>query len=137
MTKRKKSGCRTCKPKPKKLTFEQYSDFVSKMASKASTRSLKAKIGTGGLGMAGEAGEIADLTKKILFHGLKWNDDTRHKMKKELGDTVWYLAFICRHVLGVTLEDVMQTNMDKLNERYKSGKFTTREFMKKEDCKKE
>jgi NTP pyrophosphatase (non-canonical NTP hydrolase) len=68
---------------------------------------------------------------------MEWNEEVRAKLVKELGDVMWYVAFIARNVLDVTVKDILEANVEKLNQRYKSGKFTTREFMAKEDCKKE
>lgn len=70
-----------------------------------------------GLGLAGEAGECADEIKKHLHHGHPLNRD---KLIKELGDVAWYLALGCE-VLGTTLEDVLQLNVDKLRARYPDG----------------
>lgn len=75
------------------------------------------------LGLTGEAGEVADLIKKAIFHRHGLEDATRAKLKKELGDVCWYVAAVCSG-LGFTLEDVMQGNIDKLQERYPEG-FTS------------
>ena len=40
--------------------------------------------------------------------------------KKELGDVLWYVAALCR-ISGVTMEEVMQHNIDKLKARYPEG----------------
>jgi NTP pyrophosphatase (non-canonical NTP hydrolase) len=69
------------------------------------------------LGLAGEAGEVADHIKKGIFH--------RHgldipKLKKELGDTLWYIAAICT-TLGFDLGEIMDLNIEKLKERYPNG----------------
>lgn len=118
------------------MTLEEYCDFVVSKASERSTRDFESAIGTSGLGIAGEAGEIADMTKKVLFHGMEFTEEVRNKFIKELGDVLWYSAFLARVVLQVKLEDVIDANVEKLNLRYKAG-FTTEEFMAKEDCKKE
>lgn len=69
------------------------------------------------LGLAGEAGEVADTVKKGIFHqhGLD-----REKMKKELGDVCWYLAALCTK-LNLDLGEVMAANIDKLKVRYPDG----------------
>lgn len=69
------------------------------------------------LGLAGEAGEVADLIKKGVFHqhGLD-----HEKLKKELGDVLWYVAALCTR-LGFTMSEVMQANVDKLMTRYPAG----------------
>lgn len=70
-----------------------------------------------GLGLAGEAGEAADLIKKHLHHAAPLDRD---KLKKELGDVLWYLTLACR-LGGFTLEDVMRTNIAKLRARHPNG----------------
>lgn len=119
------------------MTLEEYCDFVTQLASEHSMKDFNAKLGTGGLGLAGEAGEIADLAKKVLFHGMEWNDEVKAKVKKELGDVMWYAAFVARNVLCMSLEEVIEANVEKLNARYQTGKFTTEEFIAKENLKKE
>ena len=70
-----------------------------------------------GLGLTGEAGECADIIKKHLHHGHEL--DVEH-LKKELGDVLWYVAVGCE-ILGTTMEEVMQMNIDKLKARYPEG----------------
>lgn len=41
------------------------------------------------LGLRGESGEVADVVKKIVCHGLTM-DEKRDAMVKELGDSLWY-----------------------------------------------
>ncbi len=68
-------------------------------------------------GLAGEAGEVVDHIKKVVFHRHALDRD---KMKKELGDTLWYLTALCTK-FGFSLEDVMQANIEKLKKRYPNG----------------
>lgn len=70
-----------------------------------------------GLGIAGEAGEVADLIKKAVFHG---HDIDAEQIKKELGDVLWYLTQIAR-VSGLTLEEIATANIEKLYKRYPNG----------------
>ena len=81
-----------------------------------------AQLINGVLGLTGEAGEVSDLVKKGIFH--EKGIDLEH-LKKELGDCAWYLAMIC-DACGFTLDDVMQTNIDKLKARYPQGFDTFR-----------
>jgi len=71
----------------------------------------------GALGLNGEAGEVADMVKKYVFHGHKLNLDD---LIKEIGDVCWYLALTC-HSLDISLEDVMSKNIEKLKKRYPEG----------------
>lgn len=63
-----------------------------------------------------EAGEVAGILQKT-YQG---HDFDREHMKKELGDCLWGIAEAC-DALGFTLDDVMQTNIDKLKARYPDG----------------
>lgn len=117
------------------MTWEEYAEFVTKFASTTSMASFKDKVGTGGLGLSGEAGEVAEIAKKVLYHGMDFTDEVRQKLVKELGDCMWYITFICRNVLNITLQDVIDANVQKLTDRYKNGVFSKEEFMKKENAK--
>ncbi|AQY50499.1 MazG family protein [Listeria weihenstephanensis FSL R9-0317] len=69
------------------------------------------------LGVTGEAGEVADLVKKYMFHGHKLDKDA---VAKELGDVLWYVSqlAVC---IDVDLEEIAQRNLDKLKLRYPNG----------------
>ena len=69
------------------------------------------------LGVAGEAGEVANYVKKGVFHehGIK-----PEKIKDELGDILWYVALIAE-TIHISLEDVAQHNVAKLKKRYPEG----------------
>lgn len=69
------------------------------------------------LGLAGEAGEVADLVKKHLGHGHEWDHD---RVKKELGDVLWYVAVLANHC-HMTLEEIAYANIEKLKLRYPEG----------------
>ena len=70
-----------------------------------------------GLGLCGEAGEVADLLKKQAWHGLELD---REKLAEELGDVLWYLADLASH-FGLNLDDIARLNIDKLAARYPHG----------------
>ena len=75
------------------------------------------------LGLAGEAGEVAEKVKKVIRHkeGV-FDDDTRAAISKELGDVLWYVAQIASE-LNLDLSNVAQQNLDKLADRAKRGKI--------------
>lgn len=66
------------------------------------------------LGLATETGELVDQVKKHLFYG-KALDIVN--IKEELGDLMWYIN-VMLDVFGWTIEEIMQTNHDKLIKRY-------------------
>ncbi len=69
------------------------------------------------IGLAGEAGEVADSVKKMVFHQ---HGIDRDVLIKELGDVLWYVAALCTK-LDVPLSDVMDRNIAKLRLRYPDG----------------
>lgn len=69
------------------------------------------------LGLVGEAGEIAEKVKKTIRDKVALN---RLDMIKELGDVLFYVAALANH-LDSNLAEVLETNMDKLNDRESRG----------------
>lgn len=67
-------------------------------------------------GLNSEAGEVAGILQKE-YQGHELNEE---HLKKELGDCCWMIAEACT-ALGFELEDVMQTNIDKLKKRFPDG----------------
>lgn len=72
------------------------------------------------MGAAGEAGEVVDLVKKVVFQGQELNDEVVNKLLLEVGDDLFYLANITR-VLKSKLSTVAEMNIDKLKHRYPDG----------------
>lgn len=68
------------------------------------------------LGLAGEAGEVANKVKKIVRDGKL----DKEAIGSEIGDCLWYIAAICKD-LGLKMEDVAQANLDKLRQRQEKG----------------
>jgi NTP pyrophosphatase (non-canonical NTP hydrolase) len=75
-----------------------------------------------GLGITGEAGEVADLIKKETGHGHPAQADL---ILDELGDVLWYVAALAQSY-GFTLSDVAAQNVAKLRRRYPDGFSTDR-----------
>ena len=90
------------------------------------TRTQRDRIGHGAMGLAGEAGETADLLKKHLYFG---HDIDTAKIRAELGDVLWYVAVLADAV-GLTLNEVAQANVYKLRQRYPIGEGFTAEASK-------
>lgn len=74
------------------------------------------------LGLAGESGEVCDMLKKVLYHKHLLNLEL---LTKELGDVLWYIADIATKY-QITLDDVAQVNIKKLQARYPNGFNTKR-----------
>lgn len=73
------------------------------------------------MGLCGESGEAIDIVKKWLAQGHAL--DKEH-LAQELGDIAWYLAEAAT-ALDLSLGDILQANLDKLEKRYPDG-FETR-----------
>lgn len=73
------------------------------------------------LGLAGEAGEVADKIKKIIRDkGGVVSEEDRLELAKELGDVFWYLANLSFE-LSLALDFVAKTNIEKLQSRMDRG----------------
>ena len=68
------------------------------------------------LGLAAEAGEVANKVKKIMRDGKL----DREAIADEIGDCLWYIAALCRD-LNVDMETVAYSNLEKLHGRQKRG----------------
>lgn len=71
-------------------------------------------------GLAGESGEVADLWKKVKYHSLEYDAETREKFKKELGDVCWYL-FQTAYALKMPMDEIIDGNVAKLKQRHAHG----------------
>ena len=119
------------------IDFKQYEEFVDAVTSDASKDfvSLADRMGeldreganierltTAGVGLAAESGEFLEIVKKMVFQGKPWNDDNREHLIIELGDVMWYVAQACM-ALDIPFDDVITTNIKKLEKRYPGGRF--------------
>ena len=78
-------------------------------------------------GLASEAGEVAGILQKV-FQGHPF--DKSH-MSKELGDCLWMIAEACE-ALELTMDEVMEYNIDKLKARYPEGFSAERSLHRRE-----
>ena len=95
------------------------SDFNSYQRSAAETAIYpdKYKILYPALGLAGEAGEVANKVKKIVRDGPdKMPPDWREQLASEIGDVIWYCAALATD-LNLTLGQVAGQNLEKLMQR--------------------
>lgn len=99
------------------MNFNEYQDGCFRTANRGlSEKDCQLNWATG---LAGETGEYCELIKKHYFHGKPLD---RESIKKELGDILWYLTSAAT-TNGFSLEEIAQTNLDKLKARY-PDKFT-------------
>ncbi len=68
------------------------------------------------LGLAGEAGEVANLIKKVI----RDDADITEPLKKELGDVLAYLTLLAE-LWGFDLQDIAASNITKLEQRRERG----------------
>jgi len=68
------------------------------------------------LGLAGEAGEVANKVKKMM----RDNEFDKEGVTQELGDCMWYIAAMCRD-LNVSMADLALANLEKLLDRKSRG----------------
>ena len=73
------------------------------------------------LGLAGEAGKVAEHAKKAIRDDAgAVSSQRREQMAKELGDVLWYVAQLASE-LELDLGEVAQANLDKLLSRQRRG----------------
>jgi NTP pyrophosphatase (non-canonical NTP hydrolase) len=69
------------------------------------------------LGLAGEAGEVSNIIKKVIRDR---TDTPIDKLRAELGDVLWYVAVLADD-LGLKLEEIALDNIAKLAARQSRG----------------
>ena len=121
----------------KQIDFSRYEHFVDAVTSDASKDFLSLsdrlveldqkganieRLMTASVGMSAEAGEFTEIVKKMVFQGKPWNKDNREHLIIELGDIIWYATNACM-ALGISFEDVVARNVEKLEKRYPGGQF--------------
>ena len=121
----------------KSIDFKNYEKFVDAVTSDASTDFVSLsdrlveldekganieRLLTAGVGINAEGGEFLEIIKKMIFQGKPYNEDNREHMIIELGDLMWYVAQSCM-ALDITFEEVVETNVKKLEKRYPGGQF--------------
>ena len=97
------------------MTINEYQKLA--MTTLNPNLSQKDVLINGVMGLCGEAGEAIDIVKKHLAQGHPLD---REKLIKELGDIAWYLAETAT-ALDVSLETVLEGNIEKLRRRYPEG----------------
>ena len=94
------------------VDFKSYQD----MASETAVYKTEHSVIYPALGLAAEAGEVANKVKKILRDG----NFNREAIADEVGDCLWYIAALCRD-LNVDMKDLAKNNLRKLHDRKLRG----------------
>ena len=87
-----------------------------KAASKTAIYKAEHSVLYPALGLAGEAGEVANKVKKMLRDG----DFDRQAIAAEIGDVLWYIAALSRD-LNIEMQDLAMKNLEKLYGRKARG----------------
>jgi len=104
------------------MTFNEYQKLAlrTNLAKEDRFKELMQQV----LGLADEAGEVQSIFKKwIRDQNADLDKLDTEKIKKELGDVLWYIAVIA-HDLDISLDDLAQANIEKLSSRLERGKLT-------------
>lgn len=97
------------------MTGAEYQKLAMRTCS-IPYENVKGRLYHAVFGLTSEAGEVAGIMQKV-YQGHEF--DEQH-VKKELGDCLWMIAEACE-ALGVSMDEVMQMNIDKLKARYPEG----------------
>jgi NTP pyrophosphatase (non-canonical NTP hydrolase) len=97
------------------MNFEEYQQAASQTALYPKRLS---NLEYPTLGLTGEAGEVANIVKKIQRDfGGEITEEIRAKLKDELGDVLWYIS-ACADELNLTLAEIAEYNVEKLAKRH-------------------
>lgn len=94
--------------------LKRYQELCKLTAKKFDTP--EKEILTWGLGIAGEAGDVASCIKKTFAH----DNDQKAGIRENIGDMLWYAAMIC-NFFEWDMQEILDENIDKLKKRFPSG----------------
>lgn len=110
------------------VTWEDFITFTSEVSiyPGANTGDVR-EISYVGLGIAGEAGEVVDLLKKIIRSSddqslVYLKETSRAKISEEMGDLMWYVGRMCQ-IFDLRLPEILAQNVEKLIKRQKTGQI--------------
>ena len=91
-------------------------DYYQNAASDTAIYKTEHQVLYPALGLAAEAGEVANKVKKMLRDG----NFNREDVAAEVGDCLWYIAALCRD-LNFDMGYIARCNLDKLHSRMERG----------------
>ena len=96
-------------------------DEYQKLSRRTAEYPRAARLAYPALGLAGEAGEVAEHAKKVIRDDAGTvSPERRAAMAKELGDVLWYVAQLASE-LELDLDEIAQANLQKLLSRQRRG----------------
>ena len=104
------------------MDFNEYQDKATALATYPDVGS---NMVYPALGLAGEAGEVAEKVKKMwrnhsTMDGSDLTAEQRDAIVKEIGDVLWYAAALAKEI-GVKLGAIAVVNLVKLYDRRERG----------------
>jgi NTP pyrophosphatase (non-canonical NTP hydrolase) len=99
-----------------KIYLSEYQHLAARTAGAGGDGERRLMVAA--LGLAGEAGEFANLVKKLVAHG--HTDIGPNRLGDELGDILWYVAEAAS-ACGLDLDQLALKNIAKLQKRYPEG----------------
>ena len=103
------------------MTFDEYQKAAIKTAHISHPDDAMMQNSIWVMGIAGEAGEIVEKWKKaVAYREGNFDEAQFEDFKKEFADVIWYIAVLAES-LGLSLDEMMQTNVAKLKDRQIRG----------------
>jgi len=95
------------------MKINEYQEWTDKTAIYPKNAGIAYTI----LGLASETGEVAGKFKKVVRDdGGVLSEERKNQLIDELGDVFWYAVRLATE-LGISVEEVLQRNHDKLEDR--------------------
>lgn len=123
------AGTDTLPPATEQVRYDQ---FVKNLLKPQTDQLMKLHCA---LGVAGEAGELADAVKIEQIYGKLFDKEGRSirtNVIEELGDLQFYIQGIMQ-MYDITPDEVFQFNADKLSVRYVNLKYSDRAAIARAD----
>jgi NTP pyrophosphatase (non-canonical NTP hydrolase) len=96
-----------------------WTDLYSRWVEKKIMTEGQARLVENTLGLVGETGEVAEKIKKLIRDGSRIQNE---EIMKELGDVVFYATALA-NIYGKGLQEVLELNIAKLDDRQRRGKL--------------
>ena len=96
-----------------------WADFYSGWVEKKILTEGQERLYENTLGLVGEAGEVAEKMKKLVRDSSRFSNE---EIMKELGDVIFYATALA-NIYGRGLQEVLELNIKKLDDRQKRNKL--------------